>query len=599
MIMSSMDAYDTQVIVDALSFIPDVPDELRTRVSGLQLSHEFAATKRGQVKIEKLLKDYQAPRRDRQEFENEMEAWKKELEDDELSKEELRKVFKAITGSAVSFPQELKKQTVLVGKKTVDIKHGVVWGFNPFTGTKEKLEYNQKEDWKDFKERCIESVNLGDRQKLIPSLTVEKLMVEAEKSGLSLMSLGRLARSFVEAEIPSIGAKVNNLHDDHVSEIFKVIESAIDVDEEIRIVQQALQTVKREPGHYDLGDILHNYLGKQIVLTQLRLGFANTNQEAKDLITKAAEETTMQALYNLVSQETLYFLLQDVQAKLHIQKQKVTLAKMLKEAIICERNHPEWRIKTVMRPPNGIFATVAVGASVNVVNGDVGEEEEEGILQEADDFADQQFQDDEGELFYLTGVKRVQLRQSRAGRSDSQGHKPRRSFSASPYRGKVTMLKKYVSTQPRGRGRGGPRAGSPGHGRPPSPGGRGGGGRGLPEWRRSAARGRPGYGPRPPTKGRTPSRSPGRKRCLRCGSENHLGKSCPRYGKFCTTQCSICKDRGITLFHEAKVCIKTDSFKDPKFRSNSPATKFNYGFQKFGYQRVGKSPSPFFDKSKN
>ena len=67
-----------------------------------------------------------------------------------------------------------------------------------------------------------------------------------------------------------------------------------------------------------------------------------------------------------------------------------------------------------MRPPNGIYATVAVGASVNVVNGEVEEVEEEGFLQEADDFADQQFQDEEGELFpdrsKKSAIKTIKIR---------------------------------------------------------------------------------------------------------------------------------------------------------------------------------------------
>lgn len=590
-----MNSYSQSVFVETLGYIPGVPRELRNKLSGLQVAHEHAATKRGQIKIQTLLKNYTAPRRDKQEFENEVEAMKKELEDDEISKEELRRVFKILTGSEVNFPPELKKQTVVSGKSKVDVKHGIVWGYNPYTKEKEKLEYSQKEEWKTFKERCMESVTVGDKQKLIPSLTVEKLITESERSGLSLVSLGRLARSFVEAEMPNVTSKISCLHDSDVAETFQVIESAIDVDAEIKMVQETMNSIRREPGRQDLADVVHNYLGKQIVLTQLRLGFANTDQEKKARITAAAEDTTMNALYNLVSPETSYYLVQDVQALYHLTDQKVTLKDMLKEAIIVEKDKPEWKIKTVMKPPSGLYATVQQG-SINVVaegHKNENEEAEEGILEDDEDFEDRAFVDYEGEVFLLSGVKAVQLRQSRQGKANTPGgHPSRRNYSPSPFKGKVTMMKRYGKSFGGGgpnRGSPGPRRGSPGPGR----GGSSGGSRG-PVWRRSGARGRTQYSARSPVRGQTPPRSPGRKTCMRCGSENHLGRSCPRYGKYSQTPCRLCKSKNKTLFHDPSVCLYSSEggYKNPNSRSNSPNTKVKYGFLKSTYSRNGRSPTP-------
>ena len=146
------------------------------------------------------------------------------------------------------------------------------------------------------------------------------------------------------------------------------------------------------------------------------------------------------------------------------------------------------------------------------------------------------------------------------------------------------MMKRYGKTFRGGgsnKGSPGPRKGSPGPGR----GGSAGGSRG-PVWRRTGARGRTQYTARSPVRGQTPPRSPGRKTCMRCGSENHLGRSCPRYGKYSQTVCQLCKSKNKTLFHDASVCLYNPEggYRNPNSRSNSPNTKVKYGFLKSSYK---------------
>ena len=596
------DLYTNQIFFEVINHLtaapaaPQLPADLKARLKGVQLAQELAATKRGQYKIRELLRGYQAPLRSKQDFEAEMAVWRAQLMDDENAKKALRKIFKEVTGSEINVPPELRQKTVLEVKKVVDTQHGVVYGLNVFTNEREKLEYQNKEVWADFKDKASESVNVGDKICLIPSLTVEKMIVQAEMAGLSMQSLGRLARCFVEAELPAVTSKVNNIHDENVAEIFSVIEAAIDVDEEIRTVERSLDEVKRAPGKYDLLDIVNNYTKKQHLLLQLRTGFAMTSAEMRKQVQEAADDLGRQALYNLVSQELKMFLMEDVTTKYAMSGQKVTLEILLMEAATLERQKPEWKIKQTMRPPRGIYGTVqgslggedTVAGNVNTIVPVPGDGDEEVILEENDeDYEDQEFQDESGEVFLLTGVRRVNMRPSQRQGSVSPGPGKRR-YSSSPYKGRVTFIKRFDSRSAR-------------PGRPGSPGtgarGGGGGGRGRggdrPIWRRApGSRGRGGSGP-----GRTgTSRSPSSKKCLRCNSENHLAASCPRFGSHCTTRCSICAKMGLLQYHPESLCFRKTSnviYKRPDSRSNSPATKERYGFRA---KRQGISPET---KAKN
>ena len=598
------DLYTNQIFIEVLNHLsaapaaPQLPADLKARLKGVQLAQELAATKRGQYKIRELLRGYQAPLRSRQDFEAEMAVWRAQLLDDENAKKALRKIFKEVTGSEINIPPELRQKTVLEVKKVVDTQHGVVFGLNVFNNEREKLEYQNKEVWADFKDKASESVNVGDKICLIPSLTVEKMIVQAEVAGLSMQSLGRLARCFVEAELPAVTSKVNNIHDENVAEIFSVIEAAIDVDEEIRTVERSLDEVKRAPGKFDLLDIVNVYTKKQHLLLQLRTGFAMTSAEMRTNVQEAADDLGRQALYNLVSPELKVYLMEDVTTKYAMSGQKVTLEILLTEAATLERQKPEWRIKQTMKPPRGIYGTVhgtlvgeeGAAGSVNTIAPDPGDELEEVILEENDDdYEDQEFQDASGEVFLLTGVRRVQMRPSQKQGSVSPGP-GRRRFSSSPYKGRVTFIKRYDNHSSRPG-----RPGSPGTG----PRGRGGGGRGRggdrPTWRRAPApRGRGGPGS---SSGRTgTSKSPSSRKCLRCNSENHLAASCPRFGSHCITRCSICEKLGLLQFHPESLCFRKNnnvSYVRPESRSNSPATKERYGFRA---RRQGISPET---KSKN
>ena len=590
------DIYTQQVFFEVLNHLtgapaaPVLPVDLQARLKGVQLAQELAATKRGQYKIRELLKSYQAPLRSKQDFEAEMAMWRAQLLDDENAKEVLRRIFKDVTGSEINIPPELRRKTVLEVKKVVDTQHGVVFGLNPYTNEREKLEYQKKEIWADFKDKASEAVIVGEKQFLIPSLTVEKMIVQAEVAGLSMQSLGRLARCFVEAELPAVTAKVNNIHDEDVAEIFGVIEAAIDVDEEIRTVERSLDEVKRAPGKFDLLDVVNVYTKKQHLLLQLRTGFAMTSAEMRKQVQEAADDLGRQALYNLVSQELKIFLMEDVTTKYAMSGQKVTLELLLTEAATLERQRPEWRIKQTMKPPRGIYGTVhgtlvgeeGAAGSVNTVASNPEGEHEEVVLEEAEeDYEDQEFQDENGEVFLLTGVRRVRMRPSQRPLSVSPGPGKRR-FSSSPYKGRVTVLKKFESRSAR-------------PGRPGSPGtggrGRGGGQGDRPVWRRGPApRGRGGSGP---SSGRTGSRSPSARKCLRCNSENHMAKDCPRFGSHCTSRCTICQRQGLLQFHPEALCFRKNVnviYKRPESRSNSPATKERYGFRA---KRQGISPETF------
>ena len=196
-----------------------------------------------------------------------------------------------------------------------------------------------------------------------------------------------------------------------------------------------------------------------------------------------------------------------------------------------------------------------------------------------DRFEDQQFEDEDGQIYMLTGVRRVQMRPSRK-RVSSPG---KRFASPSPFRGRVTLIKRFENTK------------HPATGRRPSgdrrDGGRDGSQGRQPVWRRQE-RGRDNFQRRTPTRGRTPSRSPGRKLCFRCNSSNHVGARCPRYGKYHSTPCNICKKLGIfPQFHDPRVCFRsnTSGYKEPKERSNSYGTLKRYGFKNRSQSR-GKSP---------
>ena len=540
-----------------------------------------SSTLKARDRIGKLLRAYREPTMDATDFQIMLNAQHAELEAQEESKKELRDIFAFNTGNGNCYPKALKlKKYPKPENKYVGQKGMKMIGTNPYTKETRLLVYNKAEKWETFKPLAWESVLVGDKEKEIPSLTVEKMITVCEEHGVSMEGLGKVAVDYVKKHMSSVSAKVNNVTSEEVSLVFSTIANNLNVEDEMKMVEESIMTVSREPNGTTLSEAVNQYFGKQKLLARLRSGYKLKEKVAD--IEALASSHTMNALMSMVSEQVANKLMGPIQQQYKDNGITYTVEKALMEALKMEDDHPEW-VPTTTRKASSVKAMSATifpqaQAEVNRMSG-VSEEPEDSnnvnMVEEDDEPEDMVLEDEYGDLHYIAKAKRVDLKPSKQGhRSRSKGPE-KRNFSKTRFKAKLNLVQGRNNSKSPRLGRTGldgakTRIFRPARS-PRSPGGH--------------------LQKRGPSKGRSKSPLRRPKACIRCGSENHLGDSCTRYRQFCANQCYKCKNNGHgTLFHPPHLCLHdtTSSYKEPGDRS--PNTHKKYGFRSPGRKPFSKSP---------
>ena len=529
-------------------------------VQGLRLYADAAdqdVASRGRHRVHQLLSRYKEPMFNRVEWKQKLVDDKQDFEDMEQEKARWRAIYKGTHRYEAAHPREYDAKKCPDINYCIETVDGKTFGMSPFkdsagrTRPKELLQYEGKLVWSEFKNRC--AVEIGDTdasnnkvKKLIFSLTLETLIQECQDRACNLDQLGRILMDFLKATIPDIATKIN-AHTEVAKEIFKNIESIVDIQKEIIMVEDSLNNVKRNPEE-SLNVAGNNFGAKQLILARLRA----TSGGIKDLqdMKVRTDRCTFQMMLELISPETRNYIINSSMRKHYSLGREYTLDLLYKEVSRLEEQNPSWRIKQpIYTQSRGMTNVPLAGAALFPIETETHTTQEEAPEFEFED--DYEFDDPANDLeegldgqMFLMDMSRtrggVRPRGGRGGRG--RGGRPARG-GAAPGQG-----------QSRGAGR---------------PGGTGGPGQG-----RSV--GGPTY-------------------CLRCGSGTHNHRACIRFGSYHATRCTKCEKRDPSkpLYHPPELCCYDENSGWVAPESRSPATK-----AKFGFPRSLPS-SPQFARSKN
>ena len=532
----------------------------------------------GKARIRKMIGEMVVPINDKTSWKVAMNQKTKLHNQREANKKRLVENLKATQGRNAIIPEELEEIKAPDTKELYFVKNDMTMGVDPFANIGEenttvKLQYAGTLTWAEFKNRCLVEVNPGatDKEKriTIKSLTIEGIIEEAQRRGLTHVQLGKLLLDFTKQTIPELASKANSMESDELDDVLTNLENVIDVDKEIKEVEKALNSVKREPGE-DISIPGASYRAKQIILTRLRA--SKTVTRTSSTVTKGADSVTITMLLELVHPRVKTEIL-DIRA-MHFKMMNLewTYQSFITEVREIEKKNPTWNIKSTMYcQSRGMFSLKDAGINVNKIEMNEAETDQEGQGEEyidpEEDYDDPAYydspsydndgdggedvssddevhRDDTGALFLFRGRPLNQRRgrsggagAGRPGPMKRQGTSPGQrgaSGRGGPKRPGVNVLQ----GESRGRGRDAGRRNS-----------RGG----------SQNRGRSGYTrPRAASEGRrftSGAQAANREmRCFRCNSKNHRSKSCPRFKAFCQEACHHCKKDGKTLFHPPLLC---------------------------------------------
>lgn len=544
------------------------PDQIRGITAVIE-DDQRSSTLKAQDRIGKLLRAYREPAMDSTAFLILLNAQHAELETQEESKNEYRDTFTFNTGNRNCYPRALRlKKYPKPDLKYVGQKGLKIIGTNPFTKETKLLTYSKAEKWETFKPLAWESVLVGTVEKEIPSLTIEKMITVCEENGVSLEGLGKIAVDYVKKHMTSVSAKVNNVTSEEVALVFKTIANNLNVEEEMKMVEESIMTVAREPNGTTLSEAVNQYFGKQKLLARLRSGYRLKEKEAD--IAALATAHTMNALMAMVSEQVANRLMGPIQQQYRDNGWTFSVEKALMEALKMEDDHPEWVPSSTRKAASAKSMSATVFPQAPMINKLDGKPEDPApedsaninMVEEDDELEDMVLEDEYGELHYIAKAKRVDLKPSQ------KGHRPRsrgptsRVFSKTRFKAKVNLVQSRTGSKSPRTARAAPV-----------------GARVFRPARSPRSPGKP-FERRGPSKGRSQSPLRRPKACIRCGSEAHLGEGCTRYRMFCSVQCYKCKNKGYgTLFHPPALCLYDPKaeYKEPGDRS--PNTNKKYGFR--------------------
>ena len=560
-------------------------------------SDDKGVTNRGKARVQRLLLDYEPPQHDKASWRQANADIAMRFKRRENKKQKMRELYKSMVGYAGQYPEEYDKDEVPDNKDTVtkDPSTKTVIGTSPFVEGNERilprtlLQYEDTLEWKDWKHNCkVEITNFSpsspDKRYLILSLTVEEIMIEAQKRGCSYKQLGIIMFDFMFSEKKDSLSKVSDVSKE-TKKIFHAVEDIINLREEMRTAEKSLGHVCRGPWPEPLNKALDNYHAKLMILHRLRDIDSESNKSIEK-IREECNELAWSVAMDLIDKE-----IRDKISKVKIAKYSAlgrdfSLQDLCNEVQTFEEEHPDWRLKapvycrstgTFMKPKgpgeNAITALAQLrrcdeGEFYGSDEGETSELEEEESPEDPvpdteeedteesspeDNPTDEDLvQDDNGEVFLISNRRKPKLFEKKT--------KPKKKEKTrKPGSGKTNVITRKET--PRSDNR------------------------------------RGGFQKSPKNTSQSKGRSDFQQKsnyCLRCGSPTHNHRECPRYGEFFRDKCSLCfRKEGKTLFHDPKKCRYASSgYKTPSLRSGSEN-------REYGFRSPARTPSPFDQRAKN
>ena len=614
---SSREQEDTlRLTIEAFKHIPGIPGELIASISAKTEAFDTELNNRFIRKMKSQFVSCIPPLRNSISWKIHMLAVQSKFKEIEMEKKELRQVFKNIAGMDGVYPPSLKERPVPEIKDTVEKIENRTYGVDPFLygvdkelKEKELLVYQGATSWQNFYRTKVECGHMEQndpgKRKIIFSLTSLELMKELQKRGADYDQMVKVYVDFLKEVNPNSISRINSIEETSMKDVFNVLETCVDVNSEIELINKSVSNIYRDPGDNIklCGD---SYEAKQRLLYDLRsIGvFKDTAEEKKDRESRLHQATTEYCL-ELMSPETRKTIM-NVRMIRGSKMNPLSLADFYYEVQEIEKNHPEWRIKDRKNVralhhllPAQIYNT-EVGEEIE------DEENEEDYDNEEDDSG---YYDENGEWFEYDDETT----------EDGDYWNEDCSYDEDDEEADITPdgSSCFFATprQRRGafRGRGLSRRGqsSRQRGRAPSRGGyrgtrqvnqiRGGQRRGF---NRGSFRGRSGQsssGRSGPSPNNSQSRTT---HCYRCGESSHLSGQCKKFALYHSEKCPLCpklNPSGQPVFHPRALCpyVKdgTSGFRSP--RDRSPSAWKLHGFDSTGRFRTGQSPSINNPSAKN
>ena len=544
------------------------------KVQKIIAASDHDASSRGQERVHRLLRNYRAPLLNKADWRSLLQERLTAHRAAEAGKARLRAMWKTRTGNESSHPQVLDATPAPDLRDIYVITEGRTYGVSPFPEPnngqqrKELLVYEGSQEWKAFEDKC--TVEVGDvdihdpkKKKLLLSLTLEKLIQEAEFRGASREQLGKIILSFLRAKVTDVATKINS-HTEVTKECFKNLEGIVDIKGEIELVNKSMDNVARKPGD-PISLVGNNYEAKQILLAKLRNSVGTDNNgNLPEEQRRSIVETTTAMVLKMVHKNVNEHILNESLRWQGTMGGKLTLNMLYKEITRLEWENPSWRITTTLYTKS--MDSLPIEAQVYKVGGELLEEgeeldpyeEDEDDYEDSEDGEDALMEDPDTGEFYLvrsSGTGRS------AGRPRGRLSRPRGGQGGrGQARGQLRPRANVVAGQggARGLGRGAIRGGAQG--------------------RRLEVR-----------------------NCVRCGSPRHLASKCPRFNQFCEKACPNCPENVRPLFHLPALCPYKDGanpgaggkypenwtgYKTPDQRS--PASRARHGFEP---RSMSKSPN--------
>lgn len=580
--MSSRHQEDTlRLVAESLSYIPGCPNELLNQIKSKAESFDTALCDRYMRKFISQLMSRLPPSHSAISWKQNMVYTLSKFKEIENEKKELRAIFKTIAGVEGVYPSCLRECALPDIKDTVEKIDNKSWGVDPFRYSedqilleKELLIYQGQCTWAAFKKVIVECGNVDStdpsKRKMIFSLTSLQLLIEMQERGVDLEQMVKIFTDFFKEAAPNVASRINSLQEADMKSILSILETCIDVEAEVFLIEKSLKNIYRDP----LDNIKipgDSFSAKQRMLFCLRS--INVQKETEEDIKERESRintVTVEFCLELVSQEVRAQIMQ-IKFRKGTRATPLTLQDFYAEVSEMERKNPLWRLKErkTMRAAHHLIP-------VQVFN--IGEDAEDSQEQEDEDYPeDLGYYDEEGNW--------IEFEDNNYGDEDQDEYEEDPEVEPEPTPDGSSC---YFTAARRGAGRG--QASRP---------------RGRAAARTSSRRGqrqvnqiRGGQKPRfgqdkPRNAGYTapgrsgPSRPEGQSsratHCLRCGESSHVAGACRKFSMYHSERCPHCASlnpSGQAIYHPRNLCpyIKDGSSNYRSPRARSPASWQAHGF---------------------
>ena len=588
---SSRQQEDTlRLVAESLSYIPGCPNELLNQIKSKAESFDTALCDRYMRKFITQLMSKLPPLHSAVSWKQNMVHTLSKFKEIENEKKELRLIFKMIAGVEGVYPSCLRERALPDIKDTVEKIDNKSFGVDPFRYSedqvlleKELLTYQGQCTWASFSKVKVECGNVDSadpaKRKMIFSLTSLQLLIEMQERGADPEQMVKIFTDFYKEAAPNVASRINSLQEADMKTILSTLETCIDIEAEISLIEKSLKNIYRDP----LDNIKipgDSFSAKQRMLFSLRS--IQVQKETEEDIKERESRintVTVEFCLELVSQEVRAQIMQ-IKFRKGARATPLTLQDFYAEVSEMERKNPLWRLKErkTMRAAHHLMPAQVFNAQIDEEDEDNQEEEDEEYPEdlgyydeegnwiefEEDDYSHEdqdEYEEDsevepeptpDGSSCYFTSVKRGAGRGQSFRRGQASRSRGRAAARTPARRGlrQVNQVRggqkpRFSQGKPRGTG-----YTAPGRSEPSRPSGQ----------------------------------SSRATHCLRCGESSHMAGSCRKFSMYHSEKCPHCvslNPSGQAIYHPRNLCpyIKDGSSNYRSPRARSPASWQAHGFE--------------------